>query len=68
MNLLEHYIKEIIEERPLNEKERKEFKTNPDDWVYVKWKYNCYGSKQISEDYYPKTYWEKIKKQGYALM
>lgn len=71
MNILEHYIVEILEKRPLNEKEigwAVKAGRNPDDYIYVKWIYDCYGSKQTTDDYYIKSDWEKIEARGYALM
>lgn len=71
MNILEHYIVEILEKRPLNEKETgwaENAGRDPKDYIYVKWIYNCYGSKQTTDDYYIKSDWEKIEACGYALM
>ena len=71
MNMLEHYIVEILEKRPLNEKESSWAKAagrDPEDYIYVKWIYNCYGAKQTTDGYYVKSDWEKIEINGYAWM
>ena len=71
MNILEHYIVEILEKRQLNEKESSLAKVagrDPEDYIYVKWIYNCHGAKKATEDYYIKSDWEKIEALGYALM
>lgn len=71
MNILEHYIVEILEKRQLNDAEQnlaKKVGRNPDDYIYVKWIYNCYGDEQTTYDYYLKSDWEKIETYGYALM
>ena len=71
MNILEHYIVEILEKRKLNEKEKNWAKTagrNPDEYIYVKWIYDCHGSKHSFADYYIASDWEKIESRGYAWM
>ena len=71
MNLLEHYIVEIYLVRELDEKEKQEFeneKLNPNDWVYVEWLSNCYGSKKVLKDYELKSRWKQGIIDGYLLM
>lgn len=71
MNILEHYVVEILEKRQLNEKERgwsKAAGRNPDEYIYVKWIYDCHGSKQVFADYYISSDWEKIESCGYTWM
>ncbi len=71
MNLLECYIIKVLEERPLNQDELNEFKKffgeEANDFVFVKWEYDCYGSHEIIEEYYPKEKWDSIVKKGYEL-
>ena len=71
MNVLECYIEEIYEERELTPEEWSEWKAyttiNPDDIIFVHWKYNCYGSCTNVKDYMRKSEWEEIKKRGYDL-
>jgi hypothetical protein len=71
MNLLECYIEKIFEERDLTDEEKLDWsqysKVDPDDLIFVRWKYNCYGSYSIASDYMLKTTWEEIKKKGYNL-
>lgn len=71
MNILEHYIVEILEKRQLDEKESSRAKAagcEPEDYIYVKWIYNCHGDKKAIEDYYIKSEWDKIEACGYAWL
>lgn len=70
MNFLEHYIVEVYLVRELDDKEKQEFeneKLNPNDWVYVEWLSDCYGSKEVFKDYELKSRWEKGIIDGYLL-
>jgi hypothetical protein len=60
MNLLEHYIDEII-----NVTERKTQKGT--DIVEVEMIINCYGVKEQTIHIFLPSEWEKAKKDGYYL-
>ena len=51
MNLLEHYVVQVFEERQLNPEETEHYrKYTPADLVFVKWEYNCYGCHKVVEE------------------
>lgn len=59
MNLLEHYIEEIISEE--------EVEHNGGTFVYAKVKVNCYGNVSVEDRIEEKTQWEAEKKKGYYM-
>lgn len=63
MNLLEHYIEEVISVTEYIPK------TIPTDkkWVEVKMLVNCYGTIEETTQLMPVDEWEKVKKQGYYM-
>ena len=70
MNVLEHYVVKVFEERPLTEEESKEalkYKMNPEKFIVVSWEYNCYGDHRTIEEIILKSRWEEIKRRGYDL-
>jgi hypothetical protein len=68
MNVLEHYVVKVFEERQLNPEETEHYrKYTPADLIFVKWEYNCYGSHGVVEEVLWKKNWEEIKKRGYDL-
>ena len=68
MNLLEHYVVKVFEERQLNPGETERYrKYTPADLVFVKWECDCYGSHSVVEEVLWKKDWEEIKKRGYDL-
>ena len=65
MNLLEHYIKEVIYVKPCEEEWVKEF---PDRVLLeVKLTYNCYGRIKTKTHIWSKEEYEDIIKKGYFL-
>jgi hypothetical protein len=59
MNLLEHYIKEIISEKCVRKYD--------EDWVEVKLIIKCYGVTEEKTKLFLREDWEKIKSQGYYM-
>lgn len=59
MNLLEHYIEEIISEEEVNH--------NGENFVVAKVKVNCYGNVNVDEHITSKRMWEEEKLQGYYM-
>ena len=59
MNLLEHYIKEIISEDF-------EFKYGK-NWVKAKMVIDCYGVTEETTQLFTCDDWRKIKEQGYYM-
>lgn len=62
MNLLEEYIKEVIEVVPYTPR----WKTS-EEWVKVKWFLDGYGGTKEHEDLLIKEHFEKCLEQGYIL-
>lgn len=62
MNLLKHYIKDILEETRIKAPE-----WSNDKWVKVKMIINCYGNVETVENIYLVDVWENIKKKGYYM-
>lgn len=75
MNLMEHWILDIIHERNCTmydfdfEGVGLEVPPNfdPATWVYVEFRYDCYGTIGIYEGAMSKKEWEKSKEKGYWL-
>lgn len=73
MNLLEHYIKEIISvedvtkewEKYMQEKDPNFIETNP--MLEVKMLVNCYDNIEETIKRLHKSEWDKIQKQGYYM-
>ena len=59
MNLLEHYVKEIISEENVRKYD--------EDWVKVRLIINCYGVTEEKTELFLPVAWEKIKAQGYYM-
>ena len=57
MNLLEHYIEKVIEEKELDDK-----------FVRVKFFGNCWGDKREYSATVTRKAWEYAKKQGYIFL
>ena len=59
MNVLECHIIEIFEERELTEEEKAEWnqysEVDPNDLLFVCWKYNSYDSCSVVSDYMLKS-------------
>jgi len=64
MNILEHYIKEVISVEPYTEDWTKKWDK---EFVEVKVLANCYGGIQEYTNVWDKAQWEQIKKQGYFM-
>lgn len=59
MNLLEHYIEEVISEETV--------KWEGGDFVVARVKVNCYGNVSVENHIEEKTQWEAEKKKGYYM-
>lgn len=73
MNLLEHYIKEVISVEDVT-KEWEDFirKDTPnfvetDPMLEVKMLVNCYGNINETTKWFHKSEWDKIQEQGYYI-
>ena len=64
LNILEHYIVEIISVEPYNADWTKEFGK---EFVQIKVITDCYGNIKESETVESKENWEKIREQGYFM-
>lgn len=64
MNLLEHYIKEVISVEPYTAEWTKEFDA---EFLKIKVVVECYGTIEERETVERKEEWEKIKKRGYFM-
>lgn len=64
MNLLEHYIQEIIGVEPCTDEWTKKFDR---DFVKVRVKTNCYGTEEERETIVSKQEWEVAKERGYFM-
>ena len=64
MNILEHYIKEIHNEKPCTDKWTEK---HEEDFVIVDVTVNCYGAIEEKTNIFEKKQWEAIKKQGYYM-
>lgn len=62
MNLLEVYIKEIINEEPYYAEWCK-----GENWVRVTFNSICYGHESIKEMAFTEKRWEEIKEKGYYM-
>jgi hypothetical protein len=62
MNLVKHYIKEVVSEEPYEYKKTKELN---EDFVKVTVIVDCYGSAGEHTVIHHKEDWEKIQKLGY---
>ena len=59
MNLLEHYIKEILSEEQVQ--------MYGENWARVKLIVNCYGVVEEKTEVFLYDDWQKIKAQGYYM-
>lgn len=64
MNILEHYIEEIISVEKYNEDWTKDF---DDNFVLVHLTANCYGNVSKYTKVFNTNEWEKIKELGYFM-
>lgn len=64
MNLLEHYIVEVISVEPYTAEWTKKF---DNEFLKIKVVTDCYGNVKEHETVESKDKWEKIKKQGYFM-
>lgn len=64
MNILEHYIEEIISVEPYNAEWTKEFDK---EFLKIKVVTECYGDIRETETVESKEAWEKIKERGYFM-
>ena len=65
MNLLEHWIEEIHEEKPYEAAWTKEFTHK--EFVQVDVTYDCYGRTTREKIVFSKEEWEKCKKDRYFM-
>ena len=59
MNLLEHYIEEILSEEQVQKYGR--------NWVKVRLIVDCYGVVEEKTEIFPYEKWQKVKEQGYYM-
>ncbi len=67
MNLLEHYIKEVLEIEDITNKCPEFFKVVNEPIYRIKMIVNCYGNKEIVENVWTKTHYESSIERGYYL-
>lgn len=73
MNLLEHYIEQVISIENVNKEWEEHMQdTFPgyketDPMLEVKMVVDCYGNKKETKKYFHKSQWEVIQKQGYYI-
>lgn len=66
MNILEHYIIDVINEEPY-EMPMPENELEHVDYVEVTLTHNCYGSKKTETTVFVKDEWERAKAKGYFM-
>ena len=62
MNLLEHYIEKIHSEEEIP---REEWMMSP--YVKVDITIDCYGNIERKTKFFPQSFWDTIKKDGYYM-
>lgn len=59
MNLLEHYIEEILSEDYVQKYSK--------NWAKVRLIVDCYGVVEEKTEIFPYEKWQKVKEQGYYM-
>lgn len=67
MNLTEHYIINVLDEKPFYGAAVENNKYAKSEYTYVKLLVNCHDTEKEIEKVFGKDEWTRIKKQGYYL-
>ncbi len=67
MNLLEHFLVEVIKIEKFDEDWTEEYWAKDKDWLWVTATFACYGRKDTHRRVYSREQWDNIVKQGYYL-
>ena len=68
MNLLEHYIDEVISVKDVTDKYTRSIGKKPHSKLFeVVCKINCYGHKEEVKKHWFESEWNRIKEQGYYM-